>query len=374
MLTLQFGSTVLGAVRVLTVTQETADDARHEDWKVEVDAEGATPAGLEASLTAIRALQHAVAALQISDCGTVVRLLAIADCRVGPTFQSLREHDPAPGDAHNRRRLTLQFHAVLQTASAVQSHTFTVRAIAAAGEPQRTITTGRAVMHSGEDPAAHEAAILPAVPSGFRRVRQVATRDTAGPSLDYEVQDEQVFTALPSGVDDGHYVISEQLTPDGRSLRTISGFFVGAGAKSRALDLRPAEGAGSRITENPFTRRVDFEFTELVEGAGGLAMTESLTFTTTRRVIDHPLLDLALPAYRQQVGAPQTEVVQEGSAIGNGRHASPPAPRFAADLIERRVQYSLPHSALPAERRWVTTWRYVSKGRVAIAAITPEAV
>lgn len=374
MLTLQFASTVIGAVRALTVTQETASPDRHEDWKVELDVDAATPGALEASLGAIRALQGTVAALLLSDCGVVVRTLAVPDCRVGPVLQNLREQDASPGEALNRRRLTLQFRATLQTASPIQSHTFTVRGVVAAGETERTITVGRAVLHSGEDPGAHEAAILPALASGFRRVRQVVTRDAAAPSLDYEVHDEQVFTALPAGVDDGHYVVSEQLTTDGRSLRTISGFFVGAGAKSRALELRPANEANSRIAENPFTRRVDFEFSELVETASGLALTESLTFTTTRRVIDHPLLDTALPAYRQQVGAPQTEVVQEGSAIGNGRHASPPAPRFAADLLERRVQYSLPHPALPAERRWVTTWRYVSKGRAVIAAITPEAV
>jgi hypothetical protein len=365
---------VLGTVRVLTVTQETATPERHEGWKVDLDAEAATPAALEASLAVIRALQNTVGALQLTDCGVVVRTLAVADCRVGPLFQSMREHDAAPGDTHNRRRLTLHFHATLQTASAVQSHTFTVRVVNAAGEPQSIVTTGRAVLHSGEDPAAYEATILPVPAAGFRRVRQVVTRDAVAPSLDYEVEDEQVFTALPGGVEDGHYVISEQLTSDGRSLRTISGFFVGVGAKSRALELRPLSDAGSRIAENPFTRRVDFEFSELLESANGLALTESLTFTTTRRVIDHPLLDTALPAYRQQVGAPQTEVIQEGSAIGNERHATPPAPRFAADLIERRVQYSLPHPALPAERRWVTTWRYVSKGRAAIATTTPEAV
>jgi hypothetical protein len=118
---------------------------------------------------------------------------------------------------------------------------------------------------------------------------------------------------------------------------------------------------------------VDFEFAELTEQASALALAESLTFTTTRRVIDHPLLDTALPAYRQQVGALQTEVIQEGSAIGNGRHASPPVPRFATDLIERHVHYSMPHPGQSAERRWVTTWRYVSKGRSVIAAINPEA-
>lgn len=182
-----------------------------------------------------------------------------------------------------------------------------------------------------------------------RRVRQLVTRDTAVPALEYEVEDEQVFTPLPGGVDDGHYVASEFIDTEGRALRALSGFFVGASARARALELRPASErlVSTRIAANPFTRRVDFEFVELLEEAGSLALTETLSFTTTRRVIDHPLLDTALPAYRQQVGAPQTEIIQQGSAVGDGRHVSPPAPRYAAELVERHVEYSLPHGACP---------------------------
>jgi hypothetical protein len=196
------------------------------------------------------------------------------------------------------------------------------------------------------------------------------TRDVHVPSIEYEVADEQVFRALPGGVDDGHYVISESLNQDGRPMRTISGFFVGVSARSRALELRADDDhlVNARLSENPFTRRVDFEFVELLDETEAVTGTETLTFTTTRRVVDHPLLDVSRPAYRQQVGTPQTEVVQEGSAVGAGRHPSPPAPRFARDLLERRVVYSLPHPGLPANQCWVTTWRYVSRGRAAIQA------
>src|SRR5690606_25848139 len=146
---------------------------------------------------------------------------------------------------------------------------------------------------------------------------------------------------------------------EGRALRALSGFFVGASARARALELRPAGErlVTTRIAANPFTRRGAFEFIELLDEAGSLALTETLSFTTTRRVIDHPLLDAARPAYRQQAGTPQAGIIQQGGAVGDGRHVSPPAPRYAADLIERHVEYSLPHGGLPADRRWVTSWR-----------------
>jgi hypothetical protein len=370
-LILHFGTAVLGPARTLAVSREFAAPDTIERWRVELELAAATPAALEPVLTTIRTLQGATAPLQLLHDGAAVRVLALADCRKGPLLEAIREHDPAPGEAHNSRRLTLDFHAIMQGPSAVQAHALVVKVAITAGEPVRLVTTGRAVLRSGEDPATHEAALLPAPAPGHRRVRQAVARDAVAPTLEYETHDEQVFTTLPAGVEDGHYVISEQMTTDGRALRVVSGFFIGAGAKSRALELRPANEriTSCRVSENPFTRRVDFEFVELADQTGALALTESLSFTTTRRVVDHPLLYAALPAYRQQIGSPQTEVIQEGSAIGNGRHAAPPAPRFGADLIERRVHYSLPHPGLPAERRWVTTWRYVSRGR---SAIFPE--
>jgi hypothetical protein len=64
--------------------------------------------------------------------------------------------------------------------------------------------------------------------------------------------------------------------------------------------------------------------------------------------------------------------VQQGRASGDNRHPAPPPPRYAADLVERSVQYSVPHPALPADRRWLTTWRYVSRSRGALLPQLPE--
>jgi hypothetical protein len=374
-LTLKFAGATLGTAAKLTVVRTGVTPDVEEVWQVEIGLEAATPAALEPLAQALKDAEATTGELKLQADGADLRTLALADCRLGPTLFDVKERDDAPGEAHNRRRVTLEFRATLQdAASAVQSHRYTVRVATTAGQPPRVVTTGIAILRKGEVPADIEPVVLPVLASGYRRVRQVVTRNALIPSLEYEVEDEQVFAALPGGEDDGHYIVSEFVDGDGRSLRAISGFFAGPAARSRALELRPGGAlVSSRVAENQFARRVDFEFVELVESAGTLALTESLTFTTTRRVIDHPMLDVSLPAYRQQVGAPQTEVVQEGSAVGDGRHVSPPAPRYAVDLIERAVHYSLPHAGLPADRRWVTTWRYVSRSRAAIFAGAPNA-
>lgn len=374
-LTLHFDGAALGAAGSLDLCRTGNSPEVIERWLIELDVEAATPAGLEAALQALRDAQGSSGELKLQSDGADVRVLAVADCRLGPTLHAVTERERVPGQAHNRRGVTLEFRATLQDAAdAVQSHQLTVREATIAGQPARLVTRGTAILRRNENPADHEVLLLPVLAAGRRRVRQLVTRDTAVPALEYEVEDEQVFTPLPGGVDDGHYVISEFTDAEGRALRALSGFFVGASARARALELRPAGErlVTTRIAANPFTRRVDFEFIELLDEAGSLALTETLSFTTTRRVIDHPLLDTALPAYRQQVGAPQTEIIQQGSAIGNGRHVSPPAPRYAAELIERHVEYSLPHGGLPADRRWVTSWRYVSRGRAAMVELAPE--
>jgi hypothetical protein len=370
-LVLKFGDAVLGVAAGLRVRRA----GETESWQVAIDVEAPTPALLEPALLALHQARGQTGDLELLQGSEVVRTLAAADCRHGPTLESCSEVDTAPGSAHNRRRVTLEFEATLQDAAiAVQSHAFTLRLEARAGQPDVLRHAGQAILRAGEDPADHEAAILPALAAGWRRVGRIVTRDAAAPALSYEVTDEQVFTPLPAGVDDGYYIISESVGPDGAAQRVISGFFTGAGARQRALELRPSgeRVVAARISENRFTRRVDFEFRELLEATDTAALTETLTFTTTRRVIDHPLLDPALPAYRQQIGAPQTEVIQAGTAVGNGHHVSPNAPRYAADLLERRVQYSLPHAGLPADQRWVTTWRYVSRSRHAITEQPPK--
>lgn len=366
-LTLQFGDDTLGAATTLRIQRTHEAPHTRESWRIELPIDGAAPAALEAALQSFRHLQGSTGDVKLVSGATSVRALSAADCRSGPVLTTIDESDAAPGVAHNRRRLTLTFEATLQdAATAIQSGESVARVRLVAGLPAVLVHTGRAVLRRGESPADHESAVVPEPASGWRRVKQIVTRDAAEPSLAYEVEDEQVFSALPGGVEDGHYIVTDALDADGNTVRTISGFFTGVNARARAIELRPGDTLiDARVSENPFTRRVDFQYRETLSDSDAVSRAESLTFTTTRRVVDHALLDAALPAYRQVVGAPQTEIVQEGSAVGHGRHPSPPPVRFPADLLERRVSYSLPHPQLPADRRWMTTWRYLCRTRSA---------
>lgn len=359
MLILSFDNDALGRVAAFDWRRTAHAEGDLESWLVTLEAEAATADALEESLTALRAKIGGTGDLALGDS----RTLAQSACRVGPALTRVDEADSAPGDVHGKRRLRLIFEATLQDSSqAVQHHAATLRVITAAGAPMRLQTRGRIVLRKAEDPALHESQIAPPA-AGFRRVRSAVTR--AESLLEYETDDEQVFTPLPAGVDDGHYVISESRDAEGRLIRAISGFFTGLGARAQALAL----GGEGVIRENPFTRRVDFELRETVSDGEHLALTETLAFTTTRRVIDHPLLAAGAPAYRQVIGGAQTEIIQQGSAAGEGRHPSPPAPRYAADLIERSVRYSTPSPTLPPEKRWTTTWRYISRATTEVAAL-----
>lgn len=372
MLRLHFDDNDLGALSHFTWQRQSNDAGATETWHATLEVHAATPAAMEPQLAALHALVGMQGEVALHADGNVVRALAVADCRDGPVLEGVNERDAAPGEAHNRRKLLLAVRAELQdTDSAVQSHSQALSVVLHTGQPARLRYTGRAVLRRGEDPADHESTLLPVVVAGYRRVKTVTTRDVAAPALAYEAEDERVFLQLPSGVEDGHYVISESTDAQGRTLRGISGFFVGAGALAQANALRAGHGV---VRSNPFTRRVDFEFQELLPDAQGhVALTESLAFTTTRRVIDHPLLAHCAPAYRQQVGAPQTQIVQHGSAVGDGRHPSPPAPRYLADLLERHVEYTVPNPQVPPEQRWVTTWRYVARTRGTALHQPPEA-
>ena len=337
---------------------------------MEIPLAAATPAALEQAIIALESKLKGAGPLALELGGTPLRTLDLTDCRVGPALEALKL--PAGNDeAHPRRPATLTFTATRQnSALEVQSQAWAVRVSSVAGRPARVVQTGTAVLRAGEDPAAHETALTPPVPAGWRRLATSVTRDGAVPSLKIEVEDEQVFAQLPGGVEDGHYARATRRDEDGVVREIVSGFFIGPAALARALELAPSpeRTVRSDIRENAFERRVDFEFVESVRAVSGVPVhsDEAISYNTVRRVIDHPLLASGAPAYRQEIGAPYTEIVQEGSAVGDGRHAAPSTPRYPADLIERRVQYSYPAAELPPERRYVTRWRYLFRTTAAV--------
>lgn len=371
-LMLKFGDDVLGAVKTISVTRD--GEAPHviETWRVTAAMDAPTPEARESAMATARAFQGATDALKLMRNDVALRTLEVTDCRHGPELSTVRETDKYPADAHGQREVTFTFKGTLQDAeTAIQSHRFIITTQTKPGRGRRIVTRGQAVIRNGESPGDHVDDVLPVLGAGYRRVVERVARDANEPSIDYETEDEQVFTPLPGGVDDGHYVVTQSLR-DGLAVRATSGFFVGSGAHARALELRPPDDRvlSSRVAVNPFSRRVDFEFQETVDDSDAVTLGESLTFTTTRRVVDHPLL--ANQNYRQEIGAPQTEVVQEGSAVGVNRHASPPPARFAGDVIERQVRYSVPHPGQTPDKRWVTSWRYVARSTGALGETTPE--
>jgi len=369
-LTLQLGNEPLGAVETFELRRAFAPDGATETWMATLALNAPTPALAEQAVAALqdRVGESGPASLKAGE-GAI---RALDGCRHGPRLAAVKALAPMPEAAHGTRRVQLTIEATLQEGvQSVQSHALTVQAVHVAGAPQRLIARGRIILRAGEIPALHEGEVAPPA-AGFRRVRSAITRDAAEPALDYEVEDEQVFAPLPAGVSDGQVIRTLHVAPDGRRVQVTSGFFAGPGALARAQELQPAGASEVRLRENPHARRVDFEFHELLQAAAGvLARSESVSFATIRRVVDHALLAPGLPVYRQQIGAPFSEITQEGSAAGASAHPAPPSPMFAADLIERRVQYSVPDGALPPERRWVTTWRYLMRTRAETAAVAP---
>lgn len=340
MLTLQFGDESLGPVQDIQVERKPDADGMLERWRVTVVVGGATAALAEQAAQQLEGRLSGSAALKLLSDGVEVRALAEAYCRRGPALERVEITARDPAAAHEQRRVALAFVATLQNSDeAVQSHTFTIETLARAGEPTANIMRGRLVLRSGEDPAEH-ASLLPPAANGFRRVRLEVTRDAVEPSLAYVLEDHQVFAALPHGVEDGFY--SRTVDADGEGAReTMKGYFVGIAARSRAEELATQFGAtASRFEENAFARRVDFEFSR---GIGGTAapdvasLSEQVSFTWKRHVVDHPVLGAGLPHYRQVIGAPWVEVLQAGKARGLGNHPAAPAPLYLDDLVEREV-------------------------------------
>ena len=175
----------------------------------------------------------------------------------------------------------------------------------------------------------------------------------------------RLHSGLPGGVSDGHYTVTDTVENDGTRTRTIAGFFVGPGALAQANALQPTQPERVELKRDEFNARVDFKFIELLAEGELAAFAESVSFSTARRVVDHPLLGPGLPAWRQEIGAPQTTVIQQGEATGVSAHPQSPPPRYPALLLEREVSYSLPTAGFHMR------WRYLMRGTGPLPA-TPE--
>jgi hypothetical protein len=91
---------------------------------------------------------------------------------------------------------------------------------------------------------------------------------------------------------------------------------------------------------------------------------EQLSVLTRRRVVFLPLLGPGLPDHRQDIGAPSSEVTQQGRAQSLRAFAPAPEPLFPLALIEREVRLES-----EGELR-VTRWRYVMRLTITLAPET----
>jgi hypothetical protein len=93
-------------------------------------------------------------------------------------------------------------------------------------------------------------------------------------------------------------------------------------------------------------------------------LSESVSTSVKRHVVDLPLLAPNSPPWRQEIGGPAFEVLQEGEAAA-ADYVDAHAPAFPFDVIERRVSY-VRESGL-----CVTRWRYLMRPLAFAKAVKP---
>jgi hypothetical protein len=113
------------------------------------------------------------------------------------------------------------------------------------------------------------------------------------------------------------------------------------------------------------TVNLDFEATLQAPSSEALTVSrsESISTTTKRRIVELPVLAPNVPAWRQEIGAPMFEVIQEGEASG-ADYPSPQPPLYSAELFERSVKFSTASDH-------VTRWRYVMRPSTYVPAKAP---
>lgn len=114
-------------------------------------------------------------------------------------------------------------------------------------------------------------------------------------------------------------------------------------------------------------RTVNLEFEAALQNAAPeaapVSRTESISTTTKRRIVELPVLAPNVPAWRQEIGAPMFEVIQEGEASG-ADYPPPSPPLYPAELFERSVKFS-------TQSDYVTRWHYVMRPSTYVPAKAP---
>lgn len=363
----------------LAATDHHGTGATRETWALKGTLTAQSPDALTALRDSLEsALNGPVLTLTLSSGDTTLRTLDATGTLLPPHVTELRFDPPDPAKLHPSVTYTAKVEAVRESAwqppvGPIESKlTFGYSASGLA-----TLTTevsGRVPPGTSEDDIPALFAI--AVPLGMRRTESRITLHANG-TASHRATDTEVARALPSGVTDGNVTTTILRGADGRLRRIVEGHFTGPSAANRAREQRPASLPllAESVTEDPFTRRVDFRFEVLADDAVNISIrghSESISYTERRRMVELPLLAPSLPPHRQEIGAPAMDVLQRGSATGTGHHPAPAAPLFPDDVIEREVSYSpvsgsaqRPSGNAPRE----TTWRYLMRPQ---HALTPQ--
>ncbi|MBI4567158.1 MAG: hypothetical protein HY719_02040 [Planctomycetes bacterium] len=320
----------------------------------------------------LAALTPAGRDLVLTEGGVEADRIDAASAVEGPRLASIEFPRALPG----AYRAGLDFHAVMEALLPAgegdnKVEGYRLRAETDDAGRETLIKEGRIDVTDAANLAAHHAAADPGVPNGWQRTAQGSETAGDGRRVDYRFENRRAFRDLPAGVLSGGYARAESAEGGARRV-TLSGLFFGPLARQAAEALRPA-GAGVVVEEslevNEFDRSARFRYVSdepaaAANGAGAgdlLRFSETFRFATRRTFVDHRPLRRGAAPYRQEIGGPVYEVIQEGEAAGARAWPAPSAPLSEGDLLEQEVRYDAPlpgaaGAANPAA--YPVRWRY----------------
>jgi|GEM_PF-6959263 len=366
-LTLSYGEYVFDTLPQIAINSELDEQRglRIESWRISGKLHAADQASLHEAIATLReALSESGVTLSLKSGDSTLVALDATTALEGPALASLKFTPLSDREFKASQLFEFEMRASfpLDNESAATLTMLDVERISHAGELEQVRWQGAGLKLSTTSEDAAIEAILPSLASGYRRVDQ-RVRFRAMGEVRFEVLDQLSAQALPAGVSDGHYVRTRSTNAEGAQIDSLAGYFIGEQAESRARALRPARARllSESLSFNPFIQRADFHFESLAKASRDASgntqhatLIEHITHSEKRRVVSFPLLGRTT-RYKQEAGAPEYRIVQEGRATRLGSPAPPEPPLYPSDLIEREVRYETSRKSGALE----THWRYV---------------
>jgi hypothetical protein len=153
-----------------------------------------------------------------------------------------------------------------------------------------------------------------------------------------------------------------EVREDAVQLRVLSPGMCASGPR---LARRNAVESDDALAHPVRTVSLEFEATlqMTIAEATPASRNESISTTMKRHIVELPVLAPNIPAWRQEIGAPSFEVLQEGEARG-ADYPAPQPPLYATEVFERTVRFT-------REAECVTRWRYVMHPSTYVPAKAP---